>query len=107
MRKEDLEVLKKYDDIFVQLKNGVTHILPTMLMREECSKVYTNLYGRIIPKGEWNCPHCAYKIYKQLSVVYFEELNKEVVKELEPTVENQQVSEVKVSNNTKKKRTKK
>ena len=106
MTKEDLEVLKKYDDVFTSLKNGATHILPTLMMRKECSTVYYNEKGRMISMSEWSCSRCAFKIYKELSEMYFKELEKyKVVKEPEPNVENKEVADCTVSN--KKKRSKK
>lgn len=97
MSNEDLKVLQQYDDIFTALKNGATRIFPSMRMRTECTRVYLNIFGKTISNSQWNCSHCAYKIYKQLSDAYFQALK--VQNEPEPTEENRDIPTDTVANN--------
>ena len=71
MTKEEFEVLSKYDDKFESVAAGAKHIkYVSLAMRNECAPIYKSLFGRVISKGEWNCPHCAFNIYKQIALEY-------------------------------------
>lgn len=89
MTKEDFELLSKYDDKFESIVAGATRVkYATIQMQKECGEVFNRVFGRVIPQGEWSCPHCAFKIYEQLAKDYVEtkkslaskEENKEVKK---------------------------
>lgn len=71
MTQEDFELIKKYDDKFESLAAGATRVkYATIAMQQDCAKVYQHLFGRAIAQGEWSCPHCAFRIYKEIAMVY-------------------------------------